>query len=228
MTTVLVVDDDAAIREMIRMALESKGYDVLEATDAIDARHQMEACPADIMLLDWMMPGQSGYDFTRSLRRNSAATDISIIMLTARDREDERIAALEAGADDYISKPFSVRELLARIKAVLRRSATVANDAILDVDGLVLDQPSHRVTAGEAQLRLSPQEYQLLRFLMLHPERVFSRSQLIARVWSEDHDVEERTVDVQIRRLRNILQPSGHDRLIQTVRGTGYLFSARS
>jgi len=225
MNTVLVVDDDAAIREMIRMALESNGYAVLEAGDTIAARRCLETGEPDIVLLDWMLPGQSGYEFTRSLRNKPASNSIPVIMLTARAREEEKIAALEAGADDYISKPFSVKELLARIKAVLRRAATESDDDVLKMGGLELDKTSHRVTATNAPLKLSPMEYQLLLVFMQNPERVYSRAQLIDRLRGSDGDIEERTIDVHIRRLRKVLEPSGHHHLIQTVRGSGYRFS---
>lgn len=228
MNTVLVVDDDAAIREMIRMALESNGYAVLEAGNTITARQSLETGEPDIVLLDWMLPGQSGYEFTRSLRRKPASNNIPVIMLTARDREEEKIAALEAGADDYISKPFSVKELLARIKAVLRRSETESDDDVLKMGGLELDKTSHRVTAANAPLKLSPMEYQLLLVFMQNPERVYSRAQLIDRLRGSDGDIEERTIDVHIRRLRKVLEPSGHHHLIQTVRGSGYRFSTHA
>ena len=227
MKTVLVVDDDAAIREMIRMALESNGYAVLEAGDTIAARQSLETGEPDIMLLDWMLPGQSGYEFTRSLRNKPASNSIPVIMLTARDREEEKIAALEAGADDYISKPFSVKELLARIKAVLRRTSTEADSDTLSMAGLELSQASHRVTAANMPLKLAPTEYDLLLFFMLNPDRVYSRDQLIDKVWGDSADIEERTVDVHIRRLRKLLEPSGHHHLIQTIRGSGYRFSTR-
>ncbi|MBT8117706.1 MAG: phosphate regulon transcriptional regulator PhoB [Gammaproteobacteria bacterium] len=225
MNTVLVVDDDAAIREMIRMALESNGYAVLEAGDTIAARQLLETGEPDIMLLDWMLPGQSGYEFTRSLRRKPVSNSIPVIMLTARDREEEKVAALESGADDYISKPFSVKELQARIKAVLRRSATESDNDVLKMGGLELDKTSHRVTATNSPLRLSPMEYQLLLVFMQNPERVYSRAQLIDRLRGRDVDIEERTIDVHIRRLRKVLEPTGHHCLIQTVRGSGYRFS---
>jgi two-component system phosphate regulon response regulator PhoB len=225
MNTVLVVDDDAAIREMIRMALESNGYAVLEAGNTIAARRSLETGKPDIILLDWMLPGQSGYEFARALRSKPASNDTPVIMLTARDREEEKIAALEAGADDYISKPFSVKELLARIKAVLRRSTRGVEADTLSMAGLELAHASHRVTAADGPLKLAPMEYELLHFFMLNPERVYSRGQLIDMVWGDSADIEERTVDVHIRRLRKLLEPSGHHHLIQTIRGRGYRFS---
>ena len=225
MNTVLVVDDDAAIREMIRLALESNSYEVLEAGDTIAARQSLETGKPNIVLLDWMLPGQSGYEFIRSLRNKPASNSTPVIMLTARDREEEKIAALEAGADDYISKPFSIKELLARIRAVLRRTATGSDDDVLNMCGLELDRKSHRVTTANGRLKLSPMEYQLLLVFMQNPERVYSRAQLIDRLRGHDVDIEERTIDVHIRRLRKVLEPSGHHHLIQTVRGSGYRFS---
>ena len=225
MKTILVVEDDAAIREMIRMALESNDYAVLEAGDTIAARQQLETGNPDLILLDWMLPGQSGYEFTRTLRSKPVSNSIPVIMLTARDTEEEKISALEAGADDYISKPFSIKEMLARIRAVLRRTSTESDSDILSMAGLELVQSSHRVTAANIPLKLVPREYDLLLFFMQHPDRVYSRAQLLDEVWGDTVDIEERTVDVHIRRLRKILEPTGHDRLIQTIRGTGYRFS---
>ena len=227
MNTVLVVDDDPAIREMVRLALERDGYAVQEAGNTLEAREQLAAGCTDIVLLDWMLPGQSGFEFIRSLHRDPAYNDIPVIMLTARDRESEKIAALERGADDYIAKPFSVRELLARIKAVLRRTAADHGEDILRNAGLELDQARHRVSAGGQPLELAPMEYQLLQFFMQHPERVYTRTQLIDKVWGNCADIEERTVDVHIRRLRKALEPHALENLIQTVRGVGYRFSVR-
>ncbi len=225
MNKILIVDDDSAIREMLKMALERNGYTIYEAGDSIRAREILTSDAPDIVLLDWMLPGQSGYEFIRSLRKDSARKVIPVIMLTARDQEQEKIQALEAGADDYISKPFSVKELLARVKAVLRRTATTSDNHVIQVNGLELDPSSQRVRAGKQLIELSPLEYQLLHFFMLHPERVYSRAQLLDHVWGSNTYVEQRTVDVHIRRLRKTLEPSGHHSLIQTVRGTGYRFS---
>ena len=220
-----MVDDDPAIREMVRLALVRSGHTVLEAGNTIEARQQLAAGETDIVLLDWMLPGQSGLEFVRSLRGPPARNSIPVIMLTARDREQEKISALEAGADDYISKPFSIKELLARIKAVLRRTGTVHGKDVLRTAGIELDQASHRVTAAGQPLELAPMEYQLLHFFMQNPERVYSRTRLIDQVWGDHADVEERTVDVHIRRLRIALEPSGHHHLVQTGRGSGYRFS---
>jgi len=225
MPTILVVDDDPAIREMITLALTRDGYEVLEAGNALDARQTIASRAPDLILLDWMMPGQSGFEFTRALQRDSVHKQIPVIMLTARGQEEDKVAALEAGADDYIAKPFSVSELLARIKAVLRRTSQDTDGEILATGTLRLDPASHRVSINDTPLELAPMEFQLLRFFMTHPERVYSRQQLIDQVWGTSAYVEERTVDVHIRRLRMALEPSGHDQLIQTVRGTGYRFS---
>jgi len=225
MTTILVVDDDPAIREMIRLALTNRGYEVQEAGNALDARQTIASRAPDLILLDWMMPGQSGFEFARALRRDPEHRQIPVIMLTARDQEEDKVAALEAGADDYVAKPFSISELLARIKAVLRRTRQDSGGEILEAGMLRLDPGTHRVSINNNLLELAPMEFQLLLFFMIHPERVYSREQLIDRVWGTSVWVEERTIDVHIRRLRKSLEPSGHDRLIQTVRGAGYRFS---
>jgi two-component system phosphate regulon response regulator PhoB len=226
MSCILVVDDDPAIREMVGMALTREGYEWLEAGNVLEARQLLTSRRPDLILLDWMLPGQSGFEFARQLQNDKSGSNPPIIMLTARDQEEDKIAALEAAADDYISKPFSVNELLARIKAVLRRTAPLDNKEQLEADGLLLDPGTCRVTAAEAPVELSPLEYRLLHFFMHHRERVYSRQQLIEQVWDTAF-VEERTVDVHVRRLRKLLEPSGHDRLIQTVRSAGYRFSSR-
>jgi len=226
MSCILVVDDDPAIREMVGMALTREGYTWLGAGNVLEARQLISSRKPDLILLDWMLPGQSGFEFARQLQKNKSGRTAPIIMLTARDQEEDKIAALEAAADDYISKPFSVNELLARIKAVLRRSAAHDDKERLEADGLLLDPGTCRVTAAETPVELSPLEYRLLHFFMRHRERVYSRQQLIEQVWDTAF-VEERTVDVHIRRLRKLLEPSGHDRLIQTVRSAGYRFSSR-
>jgi two-component system phosphate regulon response regulator PhoB len=226
MSCILVVDDDPAIREMVGMALTRENYEWLEAGNVLEARQLLASRRPDLILLDWMLPGQSGFEFARQLQNDKSGSNPPIIMLTARDQEEDKIAALEAAADDYISKPFSVNELLARIKAVLRRTAPLDNKEQLEADGLLLDPGTCRVTAAEAPVELSPLEYRLLHFFMHHRERVYSRQQLIEQVWDTAF-VEERTVDVHVRRLRKLLEPSGHDRLIQTVRSAGYRFSSR-
>jgi len=225
MTTILVVDDDSAIREMIQLALTGGGYEVLEAGNTLDARQTIARQAPDLVLLDWMLPGQSGFEFARALQRDASHKHIPVIMLTARDQEEDKVAALEAGADDYVAKPFSVTELLARIKAVLRRTTRDSDEEALESGTLRLDPATHRVSVKNDSLELAPLEFQLLQFFMTHPERVYSRQQLIDRVWGTSTYVEERTVDVHIRRLRKTLEPSGHDQLIQTVRGSGYRFS---
>lgn len=224
MLTILIVEDDPAIREMVGMALTRAGYDMLEAGSALEARQIIASRKPDLILLDWMLPGISGFEFARQLHSNNAQPPPPVIMLTARDQESDKIAAFEAGADDYVSKPFSVSELLARIKAVLRRTAQHDDKELLEIDGIRLDPGSCRVTVGEAPVELSPREFRLLHFFMTHQERVYSRQQLLQQVWDTAH-VEDRTVDVHIRRLRKILGPSGHDRFIQTVRSAGYRFS---
>ena len=224
MPSILVIDDDPAIREMVGMALTREGYDILEAGSTLEARQIIASHKPDLILLDWMLPGQSGFEFARQLHSDNAHPSPPVIMLTARGQEADKIAALEAGADDYVSKPFSVSELLARIKAVLRRTTQYDNKELLEIDGIRLDPGSCRVTVGEAPVELSPREFRLLHFFMTHRERVYSRQQLIEQVWDTAH-VEDRTVDVHIRRLRKILGPSGHDRFIQTVRSAGYRFS---
>ena len=221
---ILVVEDEAAIREMVGFALTRAGFEVDEAADATEARGRIFEHRPDLLVLDWMLPDVSGVDLARRLRREEATSDLPIIMLTARGEEEDRIRGLEVGADDYVTKPFSPRELVARIRAVLRR-VTVTGHEVLEVDGLRLDQASHRVTSGGRVIEMGPTEYRLLQFFMGHPERVYSRDQLIDRVWGGTAYIEERTVDVHIRRLRKALEPYRHDRLIQTVRGAGYRFS---
>jgi len=210
---------------MISLALANGGYEVQQAGNTMDARQAMSRQTPDLILLDWMLPGQSGFEFARSLQRDASFKQIPIIMLTARGQEEDKVAALEAGADDYVAKPFSISELLARIKAVLRRTRQDSGGEILEAGILRLDQGTHRVSINNNLLELAPMEYQLLLFFMTHPERVYSREQLIDRVWGTSVWVEERTIDVHIRRLRKSLESSGHDRLIQTVRGAGYRFS---
>lgn len=224
--TVLIVDDEAPIREMIAVALQMAGYQCLEAENAQIAHALVVDHQPDIILLDWMMPDVSGIELARRLKREPASADIPIIMLTARSEEDNKIQGLEAGADDYITKPFSPRELIARLKAVLRRTATVGIDAAIEVEGLRLDPSSQRVTSNDVALEIGPTEFRLLQFFMTHPERAYSRSQLLDQVWGGNVYIEERTVDVHIRRLRLNLGAK-HKHLVQTVRGTGYRFSTQ-
>lgn len=225
--TVLIVDDESSIREMIAVALEMADYRVLEADNAQDAHAIVVDEKPDLLLLDWMMPGTSGLELARRLKRDETTAEIPIILLTAKGEEDNKIQGLEAGADDYITKPFSPRELVARLKAVLRRTTPKGVEEAVEVEGLMLDPASHRVTAHGSSLEVGPTEYRLLQFFMTHQERAYTRSQLLDQVWGGNVYVEERTVDVHIRRLRKALGES-HQHLIQTVRGTGYRFSAQA
>lgn len=224
---ILIVDDEDAIRQMIGLALTQAGYDIDEAADASQAQAQIIQQAPDLILLDWMMPKVSGVEYARQLRREKLTAGIPIIMLTARTEEEDKVRGLDSGADDYITKPFSTRELLARIKALLRRARPHTAELAVETDGLALDPATHRVTARGHTLDIGPTEFKLLHFFMTHPERVHSRERLLNGVWGDNVYIEERTVDVHIRRLRKALTPSGHDRLIQTVRGTGYRFSAQ-
>lgn len=224
--TILIVDDEAPIREMIALALEMADYCVLEADSAQTAHSLIVDHQPDLILLDWMMPGTSGIELARRLKRDPVTAELPIIMLTAKGEEDNRVQGLEAGADDYIAKPFSPRELMARLKAVLRRTTPHGVDETVEVNGLLLDPVSHRVSSNDKTLELGPTEYRLLQFFMTHQERVYTRSQLLDQVWGGNVYVEERTVDVHIRRLRKALGEP-HQQLIQTVRGTGYRFSTK-
>jgi len=223
----LVVEDESAIRDMVGFTLERAGFDWSGASDVSEADSQINSRQPDLIILDWMLPGISGVDFARRVRRNAATKDIPIIMLTARSEEDDRIKGLDAGADDYISKPFSPRELIARVKAVLRRSHSSESEKIIQFNGLRLDATSHRVSIENQAVDMGPTEFRLLHFFMTHPERVYSRGQLLDNVWGNNVYIEDRTVDVHIRRLRKVLAGHGYDTLIQTVRGAGYRFSAQ-
>ncbi len=225
---ILVVEDEPAIQELIAINLEHAGHRVLRAYNAEQAIQMVREVLPDVVLLDWMLPGQSGLSFARRLREDERTRAIPIIMLTARGTETDKIAGLESGADDYVTKPFSPRELVARIKAVLRRRSPQLTDEAIEMEGLRLDPGTHRVSANQAQLELGPTEFRLLHFMMTHPDRGHSRAQLLDQVWGDHVFVEERTVDVHIRRLRKSLEPSGHDRLVQTVRGSGYRLAAVS
>jgi two-component system phosphate regulon response regulator PhoB len=224
---ILVVEDEQAIREMVCLALNQAGYECREAADTGAAQQQLLTELPDLILLDWMLPGMSGIDYARKLRTDRLTREVPIIMLTARTQEEDKVKGLDTGADDFITKPFSTRELVARIKALLRRTTPQAVDVPVEMDGLLLDPVTHRVQAGEQKLELGPMEFRLLHFFMTHPERVHSRGSILDSVWGANVYVEERTVDVHIRRLRKALISSGHDRLIQTVRGSGYRLSAR-
>jgi len=224
---ILVVEDERPIREMIAFGLRRAGFEVREAGDARTGRAEVANKLPDLLLVDWMLPDTSGLEFTRALKRDRETREVPVIMLTARAEEGDKVAGLEGGADDYITKPFSPRELLARINAVLRRSTPAEGTERIDIEGLVLDQSSQRVSSGERTVALGPTEYRMLAFFMTHPERVYTREQLLDRVWGGNVYVEERTIDVHIRRLRKALEEFGYDRLIQTVRGSGYRFSSR-
>jgi two-component system phosphate regulon response regulator PhoB len=222
---ILIVDDEAAIREMLQLALKMAGYECLEAENAQQAHAQVIDEQPDLILLDWMLPGTSGIELARRLKKDSLSADLPIIMLTARSEERHKILGLEVGADDYITKPFSTRELVARIKAVLRRTSSLTEEQCLSVDGLILDPVSHRITARGQALEVGPTEFKLLLFFMTHSERAFTRGQLLDHVWGGNVYIEERTVDVHIRRLRKALGEA-YAPLIQTIRGTGYRFSS--
>ncbi len=226
MSRVLVVEDESAIAELVALNLRHSGYDVVLAATADEAQAAVDRVLPDLVLLDWMLPGQSGLQLAKRWRAQARTRELPVIMLTARTEEGDKIAGLDAGADDYLTKPFSPKELLARIRAVLRRKAPEALDAALDIAGLRLDPVTHRVTRtmGEQvrEVRVGPTEFRLLHFLMAHPERVHSRAQLLDRVWGDHVFIEERTVDVHIKRLREALAPVHCSALIETVRGAGY------
>ena len=224
--TILVVEDEPAIQELIAYNLRQAGHQPLRADNAEQALNLVSNALPDLVLLDWMLPGMSGIDLARRLRNDKRTKTVPIIMLTARSEEQDKLHGLDTGADDYITKPFSPRELNARIKAVLRRRAPEMTDDVVQIGELRLDPASHRITGNGQPLELGPTEFRLLHFLMTHPERVHSRTQLLDHVWGDHVFVEERTVDVHIRRLRKALEPTRLDRLIQTVRGTGYRLSA--
>jgi two-component system phosphate regulon response regulator PhoB len=225
---ILLVEDEPAIQELIAANLARAGHHVLRAADAESALKLVREALPDLILLDWMLPGMSGIDFARRLRAEDRTRTVPIIMLTARGDEQDKVIGLETGADDYITKPFSPRELVARIKAVLRRRSPQATEDAVEFAGLRLDPATHRVAGREQPIALGPTEFRLLHFLMTHPERVHSRTQLLDHVWGDHVFVEERTVDVHIRRLRGALEPAGLDGLIQTVRGSGYRLSRES
>jgi two-component system phosphate regulon response regulator PhoB len=226
MPSILVVEDEPAIQELLRVNLEDAGFSVHTVADAESALAQIRQALPDLLLLDWMLPGQSGLALARGLRGEARTRELPIIMVTARGEEADRVAGLEAWVDDYVTKPFSPRELKARIKAVLRRRAPEAAQETLAVGSLTLDPATHRVTAGERPVQLGPTEFRLLKFLMARPERVHSRANLLDQVWGDHVYIEERTVDVHIRRLRLALEPVGCAGMIETVRGGGYRLAA--
>jgi two-component system phosphate regulon response regulator PhoB len=221
---ILVVEDEPITQRLIAANLERAGHRVMRAASVPEAMASIREVVPDLVLLDWILPNATGVSFARQLRTDQRTRDVPIIMLTGRSQETDKVTGLEAGADDYITKPFSTRELLARIKAVIRRRAPLLSDEVVEVAGIQLDPAAHRITAGGARIELGATEFRLLHFFMTHPDRVYSRSQLLDEVWGDHVFVEERTVDVHIRRLRQSLHPSGHDGLLETVRGTGYRF----
>ena len=224
--TILIVEDEPAIQELVACNLELAGHRTLRADSAEQALRMVREALPDLIVLDWMLPGINGVEFARRLRGDSRTRSVPLIMLTARADEQDKLTGLETGADDYITKPFSPKELNARVKALLRRRSPEATDDVIEVSGLRLDPAGHHVTGNGAPLQLGPTEFRLLHFFMTHPGRVYSRVQLLDQVWGDHVFVEERTVDVHIRRLRKALEPTGHDALIQTVRSSGYRFSA--
>ncbi|UTA49691.1 phosphate regulon transcriptional regulator PhoB [Simiduia sp. 21SJ11W-1] len=225
--TILIIDDEPAIRDMLRVALEMADYRCLEADNAQDGHSLVIDEKPDLILLDWMIPGTSGIELARRLKRDEMTAKLPIIMLTAKGEEDNKIQGLETGADDYITKPFSPRELIARLKAVLRRIEPDTPEEPIVVDQLCLDPISQRVTIADEPVDMGPTEYRLLTFFLTHQERVYNRGQLLDHIWGGNVYIDERTVDVHIRRLRKALAPGEHDRFVQTVRGSGYRFSTK-
>jgi two-component system phosphate regulon response regulator PhoB len=228
MPTVLIVDDEPDIREVIRFALEGAGFRVFEAGHAEEARRLIGAETPDLLVLDWMLPGRSGLELAQQIKQSAKTRALPIIMVSARGEEEDRVRGLDTGADDYITKPFSPRELVARVNAVLRRAKPDDVADTIEIGGLAIDHVSHRVTANGQRIDVAPTEYRLLHFFMTHADRAFTRSQLLDRVWGDQVYVEERTVDVHVRRLRKALELSGHEGLLQTVRGVGYRFSDKA
>lgn len=224
---ILVVDDEASIRDMLSMALEAVGYEVIQAGSAQEAHSIIIDKAPDLVLLDWMMPGTSGLELLRRLKHSELTKDLPVVMLTAKTEEDNTIAGLDAGADDYISKPFSPRELVSRVKAVLRRTGREDLVDPIEVQGMLFDPISHRVSINGKPINLGPTEYRLLQFFLTHQERVYTRDQILDYVWGGNVYIDERTVDVHIRRLRKAISGDGHDRFVQTVRGAGYRFSVQ-
>ena len=223
--TVLIVEDEDAIREMLVMVLDQSSFVSIEAADAEEAQKLLDDKIPDLILLDWMLPGISGVEWARRLKKEPVYKDIPIILLTARGEEEDKIRGLEIGADDYMTKPFSPKELIARIRAVLRRSGKIQGQAQITLGNLILDTEQHRLSISDKQLEVSPTEFRLMQFFMTHPDKVYTRTQLLDQVWGRSVYIEERTIDVHIRRLRKILEEHGREDLVQTVRGFGYRFS---
>jgi two-component system phosphate regulon response regulator PhoB len=222
---ILIVEDEDAIRGMLMMVLEQAGFKSIAAVDAAEAQKVLDENAPDLILLDWVLPGISGVEWARRLKKEPIYRDLPIILLTARGEEEDTVRGLESGADDYMTKPFSTKELVARIRAVLRRTGKIQGQAQISLGDLVLDTDQHRLTISDKQLEVSPTEFRLMQFFMTHPDKVYSRTQLLDQVWGRSVYIEERTVDVHIRRLRKILGEYGKEDLVQTVRGFGYRFS---
>lgn len=222
---ILIVEDEASIRDMLTLVMEQEGYEAIQAEDFGSAEMALVEPYPDLILLDWMLPGGTGIQLARTIKSAEHLKHIPIIMLTARSEEEDKVLGLEAGADDYVTKPFSPKELKARVRAVLRRVAPTVLKEPITIEGLTVDPNTHRVTAEGAAFKLGPTEFRLLHFFMTHTERVYSREQLLDQVWGTNVYVVDRTVDVHIRRLRKALGEHGYDRFIQTVRGAGYRFS---
>jgi two-component system phosphate regulon response regulator PhoB len=227
MAKILIIEDESAVREMIAFVLRQTGFQALEAEDAAKARSILSRDQMDLILMDWMLPQTSGVELTRELKQDPVTRDIPVIMLTARGEEDDKVRGLECGAEDYVTKPFSPRELIARIKVILRRVAPHATEEAVSAGGLYLDPSSHRVSVGDQEVDLGPTEFRLLHFFMTHKDKVYSRTRLLDKVWGTNVFIEERTVDVHIRRLRKALEPHGVEGMVQTVRGAGYRFAER-
>ncbi len=225
--TILIVEDEPAIAELVALHCTHAGYVAKVAHAVLDARDVVDEALPDLIVLDWMLPDKSGIDFACELRKDDRTRDLPILMLTARAAEDDKVRGLEVGADDYVTKPFSPKELIARIKALLRRAAPEASEAPIEVAGLRLEPAAHRVSGNGAELKVGPTEFRLLRFLMSRPDRVMTRQALLNGVWGDHVFIEERTVDVHVRRLRIALEPTGHDALVETVRGGGYRLRKR-
>lgn len=225
--TILVVEDEEAIRNMLVMVLQQYNFNVLEATDVMQAQSLLENNLPDLILLDWMLPCITGDEWTRRLKSNESYRDLPIILVTAKGEESDKIRGLDLGADDYITKPFSPKELIARIKAVLRRSGKIHDLTQIKFHDIVLDTEQHRVSIADKQIEVSPTEFRLLSFFLTHPEKVYNRTQLLDQVWGRSVYIEERTVDVHIRRLRKILANYEREEWLQTVRGFGYRFSEK-